>query len=53
MGQIIITTIVVSVLCALFALLLSFADKYIADYGEVKLTINNDKEFTVDRKSVV
>ena len=33
MGQIIITTIVVSVLCALFALLLSFADKYIADYG--------------------
>lgn len=48
MGQIIITTIVVSVLCALFALLLSFADKYIADYGEVKLTINNDKEFTVD-----
>lgn len=48
MGQIIITTVVVSVLCALFALLLSFADKYIADYGEVKLTINNDKEFTVD-----
>lgn len=48
MGQIIITTLVVAGLCGIFALLLSIADKYIADYGQVKLTINNEKEYTVD-----
>ena len=48
MNTIITTTVVISGLCVLFAILLTFADKYIADYGEVILTINKEKEYTVD-----
>lgn len=32
---------------AIFALLLTIADRTVGDYGEVKLTINEEKEFTV------
>lgn len=48
MKTIFITVGVMSALSAIFALLLSLADKYIADYGEVQLTINGEKEYTVD-----
>lgn len=47
MNEILITTIVVTAISAVFALLLTIADRTIGDYGEVKLLINNDKEFTV------
>ena len=48
MQQIITTTLVVTAISVVFAIILTIADKFIADYGEVKLIINNDKEFVVD-----
>lgn len=47
MNEIIITTIAVSGISAIFALLLTIADRTIGNYGEVNLTINKDKEFVV------
>lgn len=47
MNEILITTFTVTVISAIFALLLTVADRTIGDYGEVQLLINNDKEFTV------
>ncbi|MDY6066048.1 MAG: 2Fe-2S iron-sulfur cluster binding domain-containing protein [Finegoldia sp.] len=47
MATIIQTTLVIAILSTIFALILTIADKYIADYGEVKLTIN-DEEYTVE-----
>lgn len=47
MNEILITTLVVTAISAIFALLLTVADRTIGDYGEVQLLINNDKEFTV------
>lgn len=46
--QILITVLIVSIISGILALILTFADKYIADYGEVTLSINDDKEFTVE-----
>ncbi len=48
MITILITTAVISGLCGLFAIILTIADNYIADYGEVNLIINNEKEYTVN-----
>ncbi|NLW42178.1 MAG: 2Fe-2S iron-sulfur cluster binding domain-containing protein [Tissierellia bacterium] len=42
------TVVIVSLISGVLALILTFADKYIADYGEVQLTINDDKKFTVE-----
>lgn len=42
------TALIIGGLSGLFALLLSLADKYVADYGTVKITINGDKELNVD-----
>lgn len=47
MNEILITTLAVTLISAVFALLLTIADRTIGDYGEVKLVINEDKEFTV------
>lgn len=47
MATIIQTVLVIALLSTIFALILTIADKYIADYGEVKLTIN-DEEYTVE-----
>lgn len=47
MKEIIITTVAVTAISAVFAFLLTLADRTIGDYGEVKLIINNEKEFTV------
>ncbi len=45
----ILTTVaIVSLVSGVLALILTFADRYIADYGEVQLTINDDKQFTVE-----
>ncbi|WP_100065154.1 NADH:ubiquinone reductase (Na(+)-transporting) subunit F [Miniphocaeibacter massiliensis] len=48
MSTILITTAVITGLCALFAIILTIADKYIANYGEVDLVINEEKTYTID-----
>lgn len=48
MSTVLITVAVISGLCGLFAIILTIADNYIADYGEVNLTINSEKEYVVD-----
>lgn len=42
------TTLSLTAISALFALLLTIADRTIGDYGEVSVTINDDKQFTID-----
>ncbi len=48
MTTILTTVVIVSVISGILALILSFADKYIADYGDVTLTINQEEKFTVE-----
>lgn len=48
MNSILMTTLALTVISAIFALLLTIADRTIGNYGEVKLIINDDKEFTVE-----
>lgn len=47
MNSIMSSTLALTAISAVFALLLTLADRTIGDYGEVMLTINNDKELTV------
>lgn len=46
--QILTTVAIVSIISGILALILTFADKYIADYGEVSLLINDEEKFTVE-----
>ncbi|MDF2948271.1 MAG: sodium-translocating NADH-quinone reductase subunit [Sedimentibacter sp.] len=48
MSTIISTTVIFSILAAILALILTLADRTIGNYGEVKLTINDDKDYVVD-----
>lgn len=48
MNTIIMTTISLTLVSAAFAFLLTLADRTIGNYGEVKLIINEDKEYTVE-----
>jgi len=48
MNTIITTVLIISTLTAILAFLLTLANRTIANYGEVKLLINDDKELTVD-----
>lgn len=48
MDKILISTAVITGISVVIAILLDLADKYIADYGECKITINNDKELEVE-----
>ena len=48
MSSIVISTVSISVITALFAVLLTIADRTIGNYGQVTMTINDDKQFTVD-----
>lgn len=48
MSAIISTTVIFSILAAILALILTLADRTIGNYGEVNLTINDDKEYVVD-----
>lgn len=48
MSTILISTASITIITAMFAVLLTIADRTINNYGEVKLTINDDKEFTVE-----
>lgn len=47
MQTIIITTVVMSAFTCILAFLLTLADRTIGNYGEVKITINGDKEYIV------
>jgi len=47
MNTILTTIVVVTCITAVLAALLTISNKTIGNYGEVTLTINNDKEFTV------
>lgn len=48
MSEIISTTVIFSILSAILAIILTLADRTIGNYGEVTLTINDDKEYLVD-----
>lgn len=48
MNTIIMTTIALTLVSSAFALLLTVADRTVGNYGQVKLTINKEKEFTVE-----
>ena len=47
MADIIIGILAVSAIAAVLALLLEVADRYIADYGEKHILVNDEKEFVV------
>lgn len=48
MDNILITTLSLTIISAVFALLLTIADRTINNYGEVKLVINGEKEFIIE-----
>lgn len=48
MNQILITTGAVTGITVIFAFLLTLADRTVGNYGEVKLTINEESEYTVN-----
>ncbi|WIV12607.1 FAD-binding oxidoreductase [Proteiniborus sp. MB09-C3] len=48
MGTILITTITITSITGILAFLLTLADRTINNYGEIKITINEDKECIVD-----
>lgn len=48
MGQILITTLVITVISAVLAIILTIADRIMNDYGEVTITINDEKNLNVD-----
>lgn len=48
MITIISTTIIFSIIAAVLAILLTLANQTIGNYGEVTLTINNDKDYKVE-----
>lgn len=48
METIISTTLALTAISAIFALLLTIASRTIGNYGEVTLTINEDKELTIE-----
>ncbi len=48
MNTVFITVAIISLISATLALLLSIANKTIANYGEKKLLINNEKEYTIE-----
>lgn len=47
MNEIIITTISITGISAIFAFLLTLADRTIGNYGEIELNINDDKDYIV------
>lgn len=47
MSSIVISTVSFTILSAIFALLLTIADRTVNNYGDVKLTINDEKELDV------
>lgn len=48
MNELLTTVLVVTLITVLFTIILTLAGRYIADYGEVKMTINDEKEYVVE-----
>ena len=48
MNEILITTLTLTLISIIFAFLLTLASRTIGNYGEVKMTINNQEEYTVE-----
>lgn len=48
MNTILTTTLIFTLISAVFAFILTLASRTIGDYGEVNLTINDEKEFTIE-----
>ncbi|WP_138160620.1 NADH:ubiquinone reductase (Na(+)-transporting) subunit F [Peptoniphilus catoniae] len=48
MNELLTTTLVITAISVVLALILTLANKYLADYGKVKITINKEKEYEVD-----
>ena len=48
MDKILISVAIITGISVIIALLLDLADRYIADYGECKITINDDKELVIE-----
>lgn len=48
MNTILQTTLVFTIISAVFAFILTLANRTIGNYGEVKLTINDEKEYTIE-----
>lgn len=48
MNIIVISTVSLSIMSAIFAILLTIADRTIGNYGQVTMVINDDKEFVVN-----
>lgn len=51
MNTILLTVTVVSIISAILAILLTLADNYIADYGEVNLKINDEEPMLIEAGS--
>ncbi len=51
MNTILLTVGIVALISAILAVLLTFADSYIADYGEVTLKINDEEPMTIEAGS--
>jgi len=47
MNSILVSTVIFTMMSAIFALLLTIADRTVNNYGEVKITINDEKELNV------
>ncbi|WP_312832829.1 NADH:ubiquinone reductase (Na(+)-transporting) subunit F [Sedimentibacter saalensis] len=48
MSTILTTTLIISAITSILAAILTAADRTVGNYGEVKLTINNEKTYTVE-----
>lgn len=48
MQEILFTALIVTAIAAALAAVLTLADRTVGNYGQVQMTINKDKEFTVD-----
>ena len=52
MNEILITTVAISGISAIFAFLLTLADRTIGNYGEVSLIINEEKRIYCSRRVI-
>ncbi len=53
MQEILFTTVIVVGIAAILAAVLTLADRTVGNYGEVQMTINNDKQYTVEGGSTL
>ena len=53
MTTILTTILIITGITTTLAILITFANAFIADYGEKKILINNDKEFIVEASQLI